>query len=81
MIRIKYITIFIALLFLGNCQSDLLDTKPYDEIGSEGMWENENLVNRFIKEYNTFHKAEEKTLMPHINNTDGFYYALLKTED
>lgn len=43
--------------------------------------ENENLVNRFIKEYNTFHKAEEKTLMPHINNTDGFYYALLKTED
>lgn len=45
MIRIKYITIFIALLFLGNCQSDLLDTKPYDEIGSEGMWENENLVN------------------------------------
>ena len=43
--------------------------------------ENENLVNRFIKEYNTFYKAEEKTLMPHINNTDGFYYALLKTED
>ncbi len=43
--------------------------------------ENENLVNRFLREYNTFHKAEEKTLMPHINNTDGFYYALLKMDD
>lgn len=40
--------------------------------------ENENLVIRFIKEYNTFRKVEEKTLMPHTDNTDGFYYALLQ---
>ncbi len=44
MIKIKYITIFVALLFLGNCQSDFLDTTPYDEIGSGNMWESENLV-------------------------------------
>ncbi len=43
--------------------------------------ENEEIVNRFIEEHNTFYKVEEKTLMPHINNTDGFYYALLKMED
>lgn len=40
--------------------------------------ENENLVIRFQKEYNTFRKVCENTLMPHINNTDGFYYALLE---
>lgn len=40
--------------------------------------ENENLVIRFLKEYNTFRKVSENTLMPHINNTDGFYYALLE---
>ena len=44
MIKIKYITILVVLLFLGNCQSDFLDTTPYDEIGSGNMWESENLV-------------------------------------
>ncbi len=39
--------------------------------------ENEELVNSFLKEYNTFKKVTEKTLMPHIDKTDGFYYCLL----
>lgn len=42
--------------------------------------ENEKLVIRFQKEYNTLRKVCENTLMPHINNTDGFYYALLQNE-
>ena len=42
--------------------------------------ENENLVIRFQKEYNSFRIVCENTLMPHIHNTDGFYYALLQDE-
>lgn len=42
--------------------------------------ENEELVNSFLKEYNTFKKVTEKTLMPHIDKTDGFYYCLLIKE-
>lgn len=42
--------------------------------------ENENLVNRFIKEYNVFHKVYEHTFMPHIDGTDGFYCALLEKQ-
>ncbi len=40
--------------------------------------ENENIVNCFLKEYNGFKKTEEKTLMPHIDGTDGFYFVLLE---
>lgn len=40
--------------------------------------ENENVVIRFQKEYNTFNKVYERTLMPHIDKTDGFYFALLE---
>lgn len=40
--------------------------------------ENEGLVIRFLKEYNSFCKTNEKCLMPHIDKTDGFYYALLE---
>lgn len=40
--------------------------------------ENEELVNSFLKEYNSFKKVTEKTLMPHIDKTDGFYYCLLE---
>ncbi len=39
--------------------------------------ENEKLVNRFQKEYNSFQKAYEHTFFPHIDKTDGFYCALL----
>lgn len=39
--------------------------------------ENENLVNRFLTEYNGFRKIYEHTFMPHTDNTDGFYCALL----
>ena len=42
--------------------------------------ENENLVNAVLKEYNTLRKVHEKNLMPHKDNTDGFYYALLEKE-
>ncbi len=42
--------------------------------------ENEKLVIRFQKEYNTFHKVEERTLMPHIDGADGFYFALLESK-
>lgn len=40
--------------------------------------ENEKLVIRFQKEYNSFRKTHERCLMPHIDKTDGFYYALLE---
>lgn len=40
--------------------------------------ENEKLVIRFQKEYNTFRKVYEHTFMPHIDNTDGFYCALIE---
>ena len=40
--------------------------------------ENENLVFRFKKEYNEFQLVYEHTFMPHIDNTDGFYCALLE---
>lgn len=43
--------------------------------------ENENLVNRFIMEYNGFCKVYEHTYMPHIDKTDGFYCALLEKQD
>lgn len=42
--------------------------------------ENENLVNAVLEEYHTLRKAHEKNLMPHKDNTDGFYYALLEKE-
>ncbi len=43
--------------------------------------ENEDIVNRFLKEYNGFKKTEEKTLMPHLSHTDGFYFALLENAE
>ncbi len=42
--------------------------------------ENEKLVIRFQKEYNTFKLAYERNLMPHIDGTDGFYCALFEKE-
>ena len=40
--------------------------------------ENENVVCDFLKENKEFSLVSEKTLMPHIDKTDGFYYALIK---
>ena len=40
--------------------------------------ENEELVNSFLRVYNNFRKVTEKTLMPHIDKTDGFYFCLLE---
>lgn len=39
--------LFMLIAFLpvfGGCQSDLLDTVPYDAVGSKQMWSNENLT-------------------------------------
>lgn len=43
--------------------------------------ENEKLVISFLKEYNSFKLVEEATLMPHLNGTDGFYYALIESNE
>ncbi len=40
--------------------------------------ENENAVLNFLKENEEFSLVCEKTLMPHIDKTDGFYYALIQ---
>ncbi len=40
--------------------------------------ENEKLVNRFQMEYNNLHKVLDRTLFPHIDGADGFYFALLE---
>ncbi len=40
--------------------------------------ENEMIVNSFLSENKGFNLLEEKTLMPHIDKTDGFYYALIQ---
>ena len=39
--------------------------------------ENENLVKRFLMEYNGYYKAYERTFMTHTDKTDGFYCALI----
>ena len=43
--------------------------------------ENENIVIKLQKEYNTVSKSYEHTFMPHIDNTDGFYCALLESKE
>ncbi len=40
---IKIILILFTVGFFTGCQSDLLDTTPYDSIGSEEMWKSESL--------------------------------------
>lgn len=40
--------------------------------------ENEGIVNSFLSENKGFSLITEKTLMPHIDKTDGFYYALIE---
>ncbi len=43
--------------------------------------ENENVVIKLLKEYNTLSKIYEHTFMPHIDKTDGFYCALLESKE
>ena len=40
--------------------------------------ENENMIKDFLAENKDYSLITEQTLMPHINNTDGFYYALME---
>lgn len=40
--------------------------------------ENENTVKDFLAQNKDFTLITEQTLMPHINNTDGFYFALIE---
>ncbi len=64
----KYIYIIVAAtLLLSSCKNDLLDTAPYDKIGSENMWESENLVDLGVNGvYNTLRQylvANEKWML------------------
>lgn len=43
--------------------------------------ENEDVVHSFLEENKEFSLVTEKTLMPHIDKTDGFYYALMEKAD
>lgn len=46
---VKYISLFTAITsLLGSCQSDLLDTNPYDKISSGNMWSSENLADQGV---------------------------------
>jgi len=40
--------------------------------------ENEDIVNRFLENNKNFEKRAEKTILPHIYNTEGFYYCILQ---
>lgn len=66
--RMKYIYIIVTVaLLLSSCKNDLLDTAPYDKIGSESMWESENLVDLGVNGvYNTLREymvANEKWML------------------
>lgn len=43
--------------------------------------ENELIAERFLKEHGEFCRVYEKTLMPHVDKTDGFYYALFQLKN
>ena len=40
--------------------------------------ENEDAVRDFLSRHSDFELVEEKQLLPHIDNTDGFFYAVLE---
>ena len=40
--------------------------------------ENEDIVNRFLNNNKNFKKVTEKTILPHVYNTEGFYFCFLK---
>lgn len=40
--------------------------------------ENRAVVDKFLKSHNDFEVVSEKTLMPHLNGCDGFYFCILK---
>ncbi len=42
--------------------------------------ENGGVVAEFLKTHPAFHSVDERTLMPHIDGTDGFYYCLMKRD-
>ena len=42
--------------------------------------ENEAQIEQFLKEHHEFQKRNERSLMPHMDKTDGFYCALLEKE-
>lgn len=48
--RLKLYTSLLTLgaLFVGGCQSDLLDTSPYNKISSANMWSSESLADQGI---------------------------------
>ena len=42
--RIKFIIIIFVVSLVAGCQSNLLDTTPYNSIGSTAMWTTESLA-------------------------------------
>lgn len=40
--------------------------------------ENRGVIDRFLKKNKNFFAAEEKQLLPHIDNADGFYFCALR---
>ena len=40
--------------------------------------ENREVVDRFLSEFEDFEIVSEKTLMPQIDGSDGFYFCILK---
>ncbi|MGI6279156.1 MAG: 16S rRNA (cytosine(967)-C(5))-methyltransferase RsmB [Acutalibacteraceae bacterium] len=69
--QIQYKILTNAAKYLKKCGRILYSTCTLRKA------ENENLVIRFQKEYNNFHKKYEHTFMTHLDGTDGFYCALL----
>jgi len=43
--------------------------------------ENEGLCARFLQNHPEFQMISQRTLMPHINRTDGFYFAVFRKQD
>ena len=43
--------------------------------------ENEEVVNKFLKEHSDFELVSMETLLPHITHTDGFFISVLKKKE
>ena len=72
---------------LTKLQYDILNTaQNYVKSGGYLMYstctllkeENEALTDKFLKDNANFEKIEEKTILPYLYNTEGFYYCLMK---
>ena len=44
----KILIIFCVIASFTSCKNDLLDTYPYDKVGSENMWTTESLADQGV---------------------------------